>query len=68
MKPQETPRENSAIQEGTEFFLNKPGDRTVALLLSGDESFQFCSDDLVEQCRFRIAGRYATPFATKASR
>jgi len=55
VKPQETPRENSAIQKGTEFFFNKSGNRTVALLLSGEESFQLFRDDLIQHCRFRIA-------------
>ena len=54
VKPQKTPRENTASQKGTEFFFNKPEDRTVALLLSGEESFQLFRDDLIQHCRFRI--------------
>ena len=54
MKPQETPRENAAIQKGTEFLFNKSEDRPVALLLSGKECFQLSGDDLIQDCRFRI--------------
>ena len=55
MKPQKAPCENAAIQKGTELFFNKPGDRTVAIPLSGEERFQFIRNDLIEHCRFRIA-------------
>ena len=55
LKPQKAPRENAAIQKGTEFFFNKPGDRPVALLLSGEESLQLFGDGLIQDCRFRIA-------------
>ncbi len=55
VKPQKTPRANAAIQKGTEFFFNKPGDRTVALLLSGEYSLQLFGDGLIQDCRFRIA-------------
>ena len=49
------PRENAAIQKGTEFFFNKSGDWTVAIPLSGEERFEFIRYDLIEHCRFRIA-------------
>ena len=55
VKPQETPRENSAIQKRTEFFFNKSGNRTVALLLSDEERFKLFGDDLIQHCRFRTA-------------
>jgi hypothetical protein len=55
VKPQKTARENSAIQETTEFFFNESRDRTVALLLSDEERFQFSGDDLIEHGRFGIA-------------
>ena len=55
MKAQETPRENSAIQEGPKFFFHKSRDGPAALLLSGEESFQLFRDDLIQHCRFRIA-------------
>ena len=55
MKPQKAPCENAAIQEGTEFFFNKSGDRTVAIPLSGEESFQLFGHDLIQDGRFRIA-------------
>ncbi len=55
VKPQKTPRENAAIQEGSELFFNESGDRPVALLLSAEESFQLFRDDLIQHCRFRIA-------------
>jgi hypothetical protein len=54
VKPHKAPRENAAIQEGTEFFFNKSGDWTVAIPLSGKERFQFIHNDLIEHCRFRI--------------
>ena len=55
MKPQKAPRENAAIQEGAEFFFNESGGRTVALLLSSEENFQLFGDDLIQNCRFRMA-------------
>jgi hypothetical protein len=55
VKPQKTPRENSAIQKGAKFSFNKSGNRTFALLLSGEESFQLFRDDLIQHRRFRIA-------------
>ena len=56
VKAQKTPRENAAIQKGTEFFFDESGDRTVALLLSCEERFQFFGDNLVEHSPFRLAG------------
>ncbi len=55
VEPQETPRQNSAIPEGTKFFFHESRDRPVTLLLSGKESFQLFRDDLIQHCRFRIA-------------
>jgi hypothetical protein len=44
VKPQETPRENSAIQKRTECFFDKSGNRTP-FLLSGEESFKLFGDE-----------------------
>jgi hypothetical protein len=57
VKPQETVRENAAIQEGSEFLLDESGDRTLTLLLSREERFQLSGDDLIEHGRFRIPRR-----------
>jgi hypothetical protein len=46
-KAEKAPRENSAIQKSTEFFFDESGNRPVALLLPGEESFQLFRYDLI---------------------
>jgi len=46
-KAEKAPHENSAIQKSTEFFFDESGNRTVALLLPGEESFQLFRYDLI---------------------
>ncbi len=54
VKPQKTPRENSAIEEGTELSFNELANRPIALLFNGKESFQLFRNDRIQHCRFRI--------------
>jgi len=55
VKPQETPRENSAIQKSPEFFFHESRNGTIALLLPGEKGLELFGNDAVQQTCCRIA-------------
>jgi hypothetical protein len=55
MDANETSRQNSAVQERTEFRFNKTRNVPVALALPGEKRFQISTDQLVQRILFGIA-------------
>ena len=55
MDANETSRQNSAVQERTEFELDKTWHVSVALALAGEKRFQTSRDRLVQRIPFGIA-------------
>ena len=62
--PQETIGQDAAVEEGSQFFLHKPGDDAIALALPGQESREMAGHNTVEHALFRpprtvLAGGFA---------
>ena len=54
MHSEKAPAKQSAIQEGTEFFLHEGRNVPVALTLSGQKCFQMSGDDSIKRTGFGV--------------